>query len=130
MLRCVKKEAKSVNRTRCCGLLSPIWGSRRMTRGISISSTKTPRHSVTVCQPKVCNTKSNKPLPTSAPPKLPIDCILFTMLLSLPPCIRIANASVAISCVADATSDRHTREMIRYRLSFKSNRPARMINRA
>ena len=130
MPRWVKNEAKSVRRARSCVLFAAITGSRRIINGMSISSTKSPKQRVTVCQPKVCSTISNRPLPTRAPPKLPIDCILFTILLSLPPCIRMANASVAISCVADATSDRQTRAMMRYRLSLTSNRPARMINRA
>lgn len=43
--------------------------------------------------------------PIIEPPKLPIDCMLFARLLSFRLKASTANASVAISCVAEATKD-------------------------
>ena len=56
-------------------------------------------------QPINRNNPSRMPLPISVPPKLPIDCMLFTRLLSDLLNDKTAMASVAMSCVADAVNE-------------------------
>ena len=62
--------------------------------------------------PICLKSRSKTPPPIIEPPKLPIDCILFTRLLSFRLKASTANASVAISCVAEATKETMIRATI------------------
>ena len=100
---CVKNSTKSFHVARCfvcvsCWKLSFLCSNS----GTSAIRTKILRHCVTLFQPYEWSTISNTPLPKRLPPKLPIDCILLSNPRCLVVDVRIAKASVAISCVAEA----------------------------
>ena len=64
--------------------------------------TNTLKHCATRLQPYLWSIMSNTPLPKRLPPKLPMDCMLFNNPRCLCDEVRMAKASVAMSCVAEA----------------------------
>ena len=73
---------------------------------------------------------SSTPLPSRLPPKLPIDCMPLTKLFCSFRVESMASASVAMSCVAEAMSDRNTRMMMSWMLVSSLSIPAPSISTA